>query len=50
VAACTELPGRYRSGVGLWTAHKEWRVFDVDVDDDADLGDVAAWQNALTGD
>ena len=27
-----------------------WRFFDVDMDDDVDLRDLAAWQNAFTGD
>ena len=27
-----------------------WQFFDVDMDDDVDLGDLAVWQNAFTGD
>jgi len=26
-----------------------WRFFDVDMDDDVDLRDLAVWQNAFTG-
>jgi len=27
-----------------------WQFFDVDLDDDVDLRDLAAWQNVFTGD
>lgn len=26
-----------------------WQLFDVDMDDDVDLRDLAVWQNAFTG-
>ena len=40
----------YLAGPSVEPQLAGWGFFDVDMDDDVDLRDLATWQNAFTGD